>query len=102
MLHAGTLVALLVYFWRDVLRLLAAGWAALRERSLADDPDRRLAAMLVVSIIPAALLGVAFETLLRRPTSARTRTSMLIPAIMVFGALLLWAAERYGRRTPGP
>ena len=28
MLHAGTLVALLAYFWRDVLALIAAGWAA--------------------------------------------------------------------------
>ena len=65
MLHAGTLVALLVYFWRDVLRLIAAGWAALRARSLADDPDRRLAALLLVSIVPAALLGVHVREVLR-------------------------------------
>jgi len=94
MLHGGTLVALLVYFWRDVIRLVGAGWAAVRERTLAGDPDRRLAAMLFVSIIPAALLGVAFESFF--DTYFRDNL-LLIPVIMVLGALLLWAAERFGR-----
>ena len=88
-------MALLVYFWRDVLRLIAAGWAAIRERPLADDPDRRLALLLVVSIIPAALVGALFESFF--DTYFRDNL-MLIPVIMVVGALLLWAAERVGRR----
>jgi undecaprenyl-diphosphatase len=100
MLHAGTLVALLVYFWRDVVRLVHAGWAALRARSLADDPDRRLAAMLVVSIIPAALLGVAFEKFF--DDYFREDDHLIyIPVLMVVGALILWAAERFGRSVRG-
>lgn len=95
MLHAGTLVALLIYFWRDVVRLLKAGWAAIRERTLANDPDRRLALLLSVSIVPAALIGVAFESFF--DTYFRENL-MLIPAIMVVGAVVLWAAERVGRR----
>lgn len=96
MLHGGTLIALLVYFWRDVVRLVKAGWAALRERSVAGDPDRRLAWLLVVSVIPAAILGALFESFF--DTYFRERL-LLVPAIMVVGALLLWAAERVGRRT---
>jgi undecaprenyl-diphosphatase len=94
MLHAGTLVALLVYFWRDVLRLIAAGWAAARERTLGDDPDRRLALLLIVSIIPAGLLGITLESFF--DTYFRDNL-LLIPLIMVLGALFLWAADRYGR-----
>jgi len=97
MLHAGTLIALLVYFWRDVVRLVGAGWAALRERTLADDPDRRLAALLLVSVVPAALLGVTFEKFFD-DYFRQDAHLIYIPVIMVFGALLLWAAERYGRR----
>lgn len=94
MLHAGTLVALLVFFWRDVVRLVGAAWAALRERSLAGDPDRRLALCLLVSIIPAGLLGVAFESFF----DTWFRDNLLsIPVVMVLGALFLWVADRFGR-----
>jgi undecaprenyl-diphosphatase len=94
MLHAGTLLALFVYFWRDVGRLLSAAWAALRERSLADDPDRRLALLLLISIIPAALLGVAFESFFDH----WFRDNLLaIPTIMLVGALFLWVADRFGQ-----
>jgi undecaprenyl-diphosphatase len=96
MLHAGTLIALLVYFWRDCVRLVRAAWAALRERTLADDPDRRLAALLAISIVPAALLGVAFESFF--DTYFRDNL-LLIPLIMLLGALFLWVADRYGRGT---
>ena len=98
MLHAGTLVALLVYFWRDVVRLVRAGWAALRERTVANDPDRRLAALIVVSVIPAALLGALFESFF--DTAFRERP-LLVPALLVAGAVLLWAAELIGTRQRG-
>jgi undecaprenyl-diphosphatase len=64
MLHLGTLVALLVYFRADWLRLIPAGITALRERSLADDPDRRLAWLLVAATIPAAIVGLVFNDLI--------------------------------------
>ena len=98
MLHAGTLLALLGYFWRDVLRLLQAAWAAVRERSLRGDPDRRLAALLAVSVVPAALIGVAFEGFF--DTYFRERL-LLVPVLLVGGALLLLAAEMLGRRDRG-
>ncbi len=59
-LHLGTLVAVLVYFWRDWLTLLRAGWTALRTRSF-QDPDARLLLYLVLGTIPAALAGLLFE-----------------------------------------
>jgi undecaprenyl-diphosphatase len=95
MLHLGTLAALLLYFWRDVIVLVRAGLAAIRDRSLADDPQRRLAVLLAVSVVPAALVGALFEPFF--DTFFRERL-ITIPAILVAGALLLWAAERVGRR----
>src|SRR3954471_3867561 len=62
MLHAGTLVALLIYFWRDVIVLLKAFFASLRDRSLGADHDRKLAWLLIITVIPAALLGALFES----------------------------------------
>src|SRR5919197_2946487 len=57
MIHLGTLAALLVYFAPDWLRLVPAGLAAVRDRSLRGDPDRRLALLLVAATIPAAFVG---------------------------------------------
>lgn len=102
MLHGGTLVALLVYFWRDVMRLVSAGLAALRERSLSTDPDRRLCGFLVVSVMPAAVLGALFEsffdTYFRERLDGPALERLLVPVFVVVGALLLAGAERVGRR----
>ena len=95
MLHMGTLAALLAYFWRDVLDLIAAGWAAIRERSLAGDPRRRLAFVLLASVIPAALLGLALESAIE---SFFREQLIVIPLILAGGAGILWLAERSGRR----
>ena len=58
-LHVGTALALLVYFRADWLRLIPAGLAAARDRSLRDDPDRRLAWLIAVSTVPGAILWLA-------------------------------------------
>src|SRR2546428_3910188 len=96
MLHLGTLVALLVYFWRDLIRLLRAWLASIRDRSLAGDPERRLAWLLLVSVIPAAILGAAFESFFDR---AFRDAVAWIGVFILAGAGLLWLAERWGSRT---
>jgi undecaprenyl-diphosphatase len=95
MLHMGTLAALLAYFWRDTLDLVAAGWAALRERSLADDPRRRLALVLLLSIVPAALFGFFLEDFI---DSFFHEQLIVIPFILAVGAGILWLAEKLGTR----
>ncbi len=92
MLHLGTLVALLVYFRSDWLRLIPAGIAALRERSFAGDEDRRLAWLLVASTIPAAVVGLLFEDVIE--TSFRQEG--LVAITLVVGGLILLFADRFG------
>ena len=50
MLHMGTLGALLVFFWRDVLVLTGAFVALARERSFGDDPKRKLSLVLLLGL----------------------------------------------------
>ena len=96
MLHMGTLGALLAFFWRDVLRLLAAFVALLRERTFGDDPDRRLSLVLLLTVIPAALFGMTFEGWI---DGFFYDAVLVIPFILVGGAAILWLAERVGSRT---
>jgi undecaprenyl-diphosphatase len=95
MLHLGTLVALLVYFGRDLWRLFAAFLASLRDRRIGGDSERRLAWLLVVTVVPAALLGVALERFF--DTFFRERL-LLVALLLAVGAGLLFLAERIGRR----
>jgi len=92
MLHIATLLALLVYFREDWLRLIPAGLAAIRDRSLGADPDRRLAWLLAVATVPAVIAGVllndAIETAFRQPR--------LVAVTLVLGAAILFLADRLG------
>ena len=94
-LHAGTLLALLIYFRADWLRLIPAGIAAIRDRSFRDDPDRRLAWLLMVSTIPGAIVGV----LLNDPIENAVRQASLVAVMLVIAGAVLWLADRWGPRT---
>ncbi len=60
-LHLGTLIALLVYFWRDWVRLVGAVLASIRDRHIGLDADRRLGWFLILGTIPAAIIGFVGE-----------------------------------------
>ena len=98
MLHMGTLVALLVYFWRDLIEILGAGLASIRDRRIGDDPQRRLAWLLVVSVIPAAILGAGLESFFDQ---AFREHYQWIALFVLIGATLLWLGERRGTQTRG-
>jgi len=97
MLHLGTLAALLIYFWRDWLRIVPAGVRAIRDRSFAGDPDRRLAWLLAVTVVPASIVGVLFDDVIE----SSLRTPGLVALLLVLGAAVMWLADRWGakRRT---
>jgi len=60
MVHWGTLVAIFAYFWRDWWAMITA-WLRGLVRWDWRDPNSRLAWLLVVGSIPAAVLGFLFE-----------------------------------------
>ena len=92
-LHIGTLIALLLYFRADWLRLIPAFFAGVRDRSLGGDPDRRLAALLAVATVPALVLGFLLHDL-----EGVVREPGLVAVMLVVGATILWLAERAGNR----
>lgn len=97
-LHLGTLTAILVVFASDWRRILAAGWASVRHRSLGTDPDRRLAWLLVAATVPGALAGYFLEgqvqTAFHDLPIAPGALLAMAAAIAGCGALLWWADAR--------
>jgi undecaprenyl-diphosphatase len=93
-LHMGTLLALLLYFWRDWCRLIPAGLASIRDRSLGDDSDRRLAWLIVVATIPALIVA----PLLNDVIESSVREPARVAVMLCVGAAILWLAERWGTK----
>ena len=97
-LHLGTLVAVVSFFWRDLLRMAAAFARSLSPggRNLAD-PDQRLAYLILASTVPAALIGYFledfFETTVRSPW-------VVIFNLVLVGVLFI-IGEAVGRKTRG-
>jgi undecaprenyl-diphosphatase len=93
MLHVGSAIGLLIYFWRDWVAIVRAFFTSLRRRSV-QTPTERLAWLIVVSSIPVGILGLAFEHTLRVATA-----KPLIAAIfLTLNGFMLIGAERLRRR----
>ena len=92
-LHVATAAALLVFFWRDWLRILAGFASSLRYRRI-QTPDERLAWLIVVGTIPVGLAGLALEHLFR------TTLGKPIPAaaFLVLNGIVMYAGEVLRRR----
>jgi undecaprenyl-diphosphatase len=94
-LHLGTLVAVVGYFWRDVLRLIAA-WARSVARRSITGSDERLAWAVFVATIPAAIAGALGEEFITTNLGEPWQIAILLA---VFALVLLWADQRPATRT---
>jgi undecaprenyl-diphosphatase len=88
-LHVGTLVAVVAYFWRDVLRLAAAWIGSVRRRRV-ETADERVAWFVAIATVPAALIGALGEDLIAEHLGEPWQIAIFLA---VFG-ILLWVADR--------
>jgi undecaprenyl-diphosphatase len=92
-LHLGTLVAVVVYFWEDVVRYVTAWFRSVRRRSVSG-PDERIAWYVFAATVPAALVGAALEDVIEEKLGQPWQIAILLA---VFG-VLLWVADRLPER----
>src|SRR6266508_2356242 len=93
-LHLGTLLALLLYFWRQWLGIGRALLAGLGSADARQDPNYILGWLLILGSLPAAVTGLVAEKAIE---SALRQPQPIAMLLIVFGLLLL-AAERLGPR----
>ena len=83
-LHGGTLLALLLYFWNDVVELAKALFVK--------SDKTTLAWLLVISTIPAVVVGLLLEGY----AEDTFRSSILVSAnLAIVAIIMLWAEHRY-------
>jgi len=96
LVQLGTLLALIIYFWSDLLAIIRAVLTALVHRHPFGDPQARLGWYLLLASIPALVAGVLLKGLVEKLFS--------VPALeaairLLMTAILLVIAERFGKRT---
>ena len=97
-LHIGTLVALVVYFWRDWLMLLGAvpgllEWVLAKlqgNRKRTRSTEEHILSSVIISTIPGALIGV----LLEKVAEQSLRAPLLIALTLTIMGLLLYWVDR--------
>lgn len=92
--HLGTLVAVMIFFRKDILRLFAGAVDILRGRR--DSADARLTLLIVIATIPAVIAGLALKL---SGASEALRTVEVIAWTTLLGGILLYAADRWGKQT---
>ena len=94
-LHVATALALIVYFWRDWVRVIGGLLSSIRDRRV-QTTDQRLAWLLVLATIPVGLVGLLAEHWLR------TTLGRPVPAaiFLMVNGLILFGAEALRRDDP--
>ncbi len=88
-LHLGTLIAVSAYFWREIVALVRAFLGTVARRRI-ETPDERVAWLVLVATIPAALVGFFGADFIADNLGEPWQIAILLAA----GALLLWWADR--------
>lgn len=91
----ATLIAVIAYYWNDLVGMVRAALTGLVQRRPFADPQARLGWMLVLATLPAGILGLVLKDAVEAAFASPAMTAIFL---FVTAALLLMA-ERLGRRS---
>jgi undecaprenyl-diphosphatase len=90
----GTWIAALIYFWKDILRLIVGFFGGLASRRILSDTDSREAWLVIIGTIPIMVFGL----LLKKHIESTLRGLWIVSAMVIIVAILMLLAEAYARR----
>lgn len=96
-IQLGTVLAVILYFWRDILKLAAAWGRGIAKKKPMEEVDSRLAWFVIVGTLPAGVMGL----LLKKFIEGQLRSLYVISGSLIALAILLFIAEKIAshRRT---
>lgn len=96
-LHVGTLVAVVGYFWSDILAMIKAFVSSLLDlfrgnfkEGLKDDEFKRLAWLIIIGSIPTGLMGI----FLKDQFESLFSSTVAVGFFLIITGLILWGSER--------
>ncbi len=90
----GTEAAVLVFFFKDIVRILVAWFRGVFDSTRRDDPDYRLGWFVIVGSIPIALIGFFAKDLIRDAA----RNLWITAIVLIAFSFVFLLAEKFGRQ----
>lgn len=95
LVQVATLVAVIAYFWKDLIQIVKAVIEGLLKRDLMKDPQSRLGVYIVIASLPAGIIGLLIKDLVE----AAFDSPMFTALSLLITSVLLVIAERVGTRS---
>jgi undecaprenyl-diphosphatase len=93
-IQVGAIIAVIVYFRRDIVRIIAAWVRGIANRDRRSDPDYRLAWYVIIGTVPIGIIGL----LARHLITGALRSLWVVVAALVLWSIVMFIAERVGRK----
>jgi undecaprenyl-diphosphatase len=90
----GTETAVLVFFWRDIVRIVRAWFGALAGKVPRSDPDARMGWLVILGSVPIVVLGLLFEDQIE----STFRSMWLVATMLIVFGLFLAGADAAARQ----
>ncbi|MCX5555479.1 undecaprenyl-diphosphate phosphatase [Streptomyces sp. NBC_00038] len=96
-IQVGAIAAVLVYFFKDIVRILSAWGRGLRDREERYHHDYKFAWWVIYATIPIVIVGLAAKPLIEGPLASL----WVVAASLIVGSGVMWAADQMGRHKRG-
>lgn len=96
-IQMGAILAAVLYFWKDIVRLATAFFAGLGSAERRDTPDFRLGLGVIVATIPIVVVALLLHDLVE----GAFRSMWAVAGALVVWSFVMFAADRLGRQTRG-
>jgi undecaprenyl-diphosphatase len=91
----GTELAVVIYFWRDIKRIVVRWFQGVTGRIPRTDPDVRMGWLVIIGTIPIVLVGYFAQEYIR----SVFRSLWIVAIVLIVFGILLGVADRLGRKT---
>ncbi|MGW0474823.1 undecaprenyl-diphosphate phosphatase [Streptomyces coeruleorubidus] len=96
-IQVGAIAAVLVYFFKDIVRIVSAWGRGLRDREERYHHDYKLAWWVICATVPIVAVGLAAKPLIEGPLASL----WVVAGSLIAGSGVMWAADQMGRHKRG-
>ncbi|MFI0961491.1 undecaprenyl-diphosphate phosphatase [Streptomyces sp. NPDC021080] len=96
-IQVGAIAAVLVYFFKDIVRIVSAWGRGLRDKNERHHHDYKFAWWVIYATIPIVAVGLAAKPLIEGPLASL----WVVAGSLIAGSAVMWAADQMGRHKRG-